>query len=97
MSSAATAYAETDDERFVDAVNSLGISTAATPDELPAVGHRVCDMLTSGLVGNANPVPAVRGVVNTLAGNGMSREQAVGLMRASSFIYCPQYARFMGR
>ncbi len=78
-------------------MNSLGISTQATPDELPAVGHRVCDMLTAGVVGSANPVPAVRGVVNTLAGNGMSREQAIGLMRASSYIYCPQFARFMGR
>lgn len=54
-------------------------------------------MLTAGLVGNPNPVPAVRGVVTTLAGNGMSKEQAVGLMRASSAVYCPQFARFMGR
>ena len=37
------------------------------------------------------------GVVTTLAGNGMSKEQAVGLMRASSAVYCPQFARFMGR
>ena len=97
LGSAATASAQTQDEKFVDAVNSLGIETAATPDELPAVGQRVCDMLTTGLVGNPNPVPAVRGVVTTLSGNGMSREQAVGLMRASSAIYCPQFARFMGR
>ena len=71
--------------------------SAATAEELPAVGHHVCDMLTAGLVGNPNPVPAVRGVVTTLAGNGMSKEQAVGLMRASSAVYCPQFARFMGR
>ena len=73
------------------------VETAAPPEELPAVGHHVCDMLTAGLVGNPNPVPAVRGVVTTLAGNGMSKEQAVGLMRASSAVYCPQFARFMGR
>ena len=94
---AVTAHAQTDDERFVNAVDSLGIETAATAEELPAVGHHVCDMLTAGLVGNPNPVPAVRGVVTTLAGNGMSKEQAVGLMRASSAVYCPQFARFMGR
>ena len=97
LGSAATAHAQTDDERFVNAVDTLGIETAATAEELPAVGHHVCDMLTAGLVGNPNPVPAVRGVVTTLAGNGMSKEQAVGLMRASSAVYCPQFARFMGR
>ncbi|MGZ8802346.1 MAG: DUF732 domain-containing protein [Mycobacterium sp.] len=93
---AASAQAETADERFTQAVTALGIQIAPNTD-LPAVGHQVCDMLTTGVVGNVNPVPAVRGVVATLASNGMSRDQAVGLMRASVGIYCPQHARFIGR
>jgi hypothetical protein len=27
----------------------------------------------------------------------MSREQAVGLMRAAVGVYCPEHTRFMGR
>ena len=62
------------------------------------MGQRVCEMLTSGLAGNPNPVP-----VGTwhgeprLQNSGMSHEQAVGLMQASVDIYCPQFGRFMGR
>ena len=93
---AASAHAETADERFTEAVTALGIEIAPDTD-LPAVGNQVCDMLKSGVVGNVNPVPAVRGVVSTLADSGMSRDQAVGLLRASVGIYCPQYGRFIGR
>jgi hypothetical protein len=93
---AASAHAETPDEVFIEAVNSLGIEMA--PDiDLPAVGNQVCDMLAKGITGNPNPVPAVRGVVATLASNNMEREQAVGLMKASVAVYCPQYSRFVGR
>ena len=93
---AASAHADTADERFTDAVSALEIKVAPDTD-LPAVGHKVCDMLTSAVVGNVNPVPAVRGVVRTLSDSGLSRDQAVGLMRASVAIYCPQYGRFIGR
>ena len=54
------------------------------------MGQRVCEMLTGGLTGNPNPVPVVRGVVSRLQSSGMDKHQAVGLMRASVFIYCPQ-------
>ncbi len=87
---------DTRDERFTEAVNSLGIDVAPDTD-LPEVGQQVCDMMTKGVVGNVNPVPAVRGVVTTLANSGMEREQAVGLMQASVAIYCPQLKRFAGR
>lgn len=93
---AASAHAETADERFTEAVTTLGIDVAPDTD-LPAVGNQVCEMLTSAVVGNVNPVPAVRGVVSTLADSGMSRDQAVGLMRASVGVYCPQYVRYSGR
>ena len=93
--SAAFADAQTPDEAFEQAVASLGIKTAHDTD-LPAVGHQVCDMLTTGVTGNPNPVPAVRGVVTTLANNGMSRAQAAGLMKASVVIYCPQFGRIVG-
>ncbi len=97
LGSAVTANAQTDDERFVDAVQAMGLGANESAEELPAVGHRVCEMLTAGLTGNPNPVPVVRGVVNTLAGSGITREQSVGLMRVSSAVYCPEYLRFMGR
>ena len=90
------AAAETDDERFADAVATLEIPT--TPDDdLPAVGHRICDMLTSGLAGNINPVPTVRGVVNTLENAGLTRGQSGGLIKAAVSIYCPQHASVIGR
>ena len=92
----ATAHAETQDEKFTNAVTTMGIPLGAS-DDAPTVGKRICEMLTAGLTGNPNPVPVVRGVVNTLAGNGLSREQAVGLSRLSAAVYCPQYARFLGR
>jgi hypothetical protein len=94
---AAPALAQTPDEQFTAAVNKLGIPLAPNTD-VPAVGHQVCDMLTSALKSNAvNPVPAVRGVVSTLENKGMSREQAGGLLKASVYVYCPQHARFVGR
>ena len=92
----ASAQAQTPDEAFVQAVTSLGIQTKPGTD-LPAVGHQVCDMLTSGLTGAVNPVPAVRGVVSTLENAGMSRGQAGGLMKAAVAVYCPQHASVIGR
>nr|WP_183467255.1 DUF732 domain-containing protein [Mycolicibacterium iranicum] len=91
----AVAHAETPDEKFATAVTAMGIPIGPNED-LPLLGQRVCGMLDTGLTGNPNPVPAVRGVVSTLAGN-MTREQAVGLMRASVAVYCPQWGRYMGR
>lgn len=93
---AAPAHADTPDERFTQAVNTLGIQVAPDTD-LPAVGKQVCGMFASQVVTSVNPVPAVRGVVTTLQGSGINRDQAVGLMRASVGIYCPQYGRFVGR
>lgn len=96
LGGAASAQAETVDERFTDAVTTLGIEMA--PDiDLPQVGRQVCEMVSSGVVGNVNPVPAVRAVVTTLTNSGMSRQQANGLLRASVAFYCPQFARLAGR
>ena len=91
------AYAMTpEDQQFTDAVTALEIPT--TPDEdIPAVGHRICDWLTVGLSSNINPVPTVRGVVNRLENAGMTKKQSVGLMRAAVAVYCPQHTRFIGR
>lgn len=96
FSGVATAHAETQDEKFTNAVTTMGIPLGAS-DDAPTVGKRICEMLTTGLNGNPNPVPVVRGVVNTLAGNGLEREQAVGLTRLSVAVYCPQYTRYLGR
>ncbi|EKF24920.1 hypothetical protein C731_1095 [Mycolicibacterium hassiacum DSM 44199] len=92
----ATAHAQNQDEKFAELVETLGIPVAPGTD-LPAVGHRVCDMLGAGLSGTVNPVPVVRGVVNTLENSGIERAQAAGLMRAAVQVYCPQYTRFLGR
>ncbi|MCH9733665.1 MAG: DUF732 domain-containing protein [Actinomycetia bacterium] len=96
VASAAPAYAETTDERFTEAVTKMGIEVAPDTD-LPEAGRQVCDMLTAGVVGNVNPVPAIRGVVTTLTNSGLSREQAVGMMRVSVAAYCPHYARYVSR
>jgi hypothetical protein len=93
---AATAHAQTDDERFEDAVSALGI-TAGPDTDIPALGRGVCDMLTEGIAKNVNPVPVVRGVVTSLQNSNLTREQAVGLMQASVGVYCPQHARFTSR
>jgi hypothetical protein len=93
---AASAHAQSQDQQFADDVAALGIPFA--PDEdLPKIGHGVCDLLTGGLTGNPNPVPVVRGVVQKLENSGMSRQQAAALMRAAVSVYCPQHARYMGR
>lgn len=93
---AATAHAQTIDEAFTKAVTEMGITLA--PDiEAPAIGHRVCEMLTGGLTGNPNPVPVVRGVITTLASDGISKEQAGSLTKVSVAAYCPQYSRLVGR
>ena len=52
----ASVQAQTPDEAFVQVVTSLGIQTTPGTD-LPAVGHQVCDMLTSGLTGAAIRCP----------------------------------------
>jgi Protein of unknown function (DUF732) len=93
---AASAHAQPNDQQFIDEVNALGIPVGPN-DDVPLMGQRVCEMLTGGLTGNPNPVPVVRGVVSRLQSSGMDKHQAVGLMRASVFIYCPQHGRFMGR
>lgn len=93
---AATAHAETRDELFTAKLIEMGIPMASD-DEAPAIGKRVCEMLTGGLTGNPNPIPVVRGVVTTLSSNGITKEQAVGLTRLSVAAYCPQYARLIGR
>ncbi|MGE2718266.1 DUF732 domain-containing protein [Mycolicibacterium celeriflavum] len=83
------------DAKFADQVAALNIPLGET--DLPALGHGICDMLTTGLAGTANPVPVVRGVVNRLASTGIERGQAAGLMRAAVAVYCPPHGRFMGR
>ena len=93
---AAFAHAQTADEQFASAVATLDIPMPAGED-LPALGHGICNMLTGGLTGNPNPVPVVRGVVGKLETGGISRQQAAGLMRAAVNVYCPQHLRYLGR
>ena len=94
---ATVAHAQTSaDEQFAAAVAKMGIPLGEGTD--PAkLGKGICDMLTQGLTGAANPVPVVRGVVNALAGQGLTHEQAAGLMKASVVVYCPQWGRLTGR
>ena len=77
--SAGSAQAKPNDEQFIDEVNALGIPVGPN-DDVPLMGQRVCEMLTGGLTGNPNPVPVVMGVRNALASNGVSRQQASGLI-----------------
>jgi len=96
LSGAASAHADHKDDVFVEEISKLDINFA--PDEdLPALGHTVCDTMTAGLAASPNPVPIVRGVIQRLENNGMTKPQAVGVVRASVAVYCPQHARFLGR
>ena len=96
MGGPAPAGAETDDERFTDAVAQLGIPFAPDAD-VPQFGHRICETLTTGFKSNVNPVPTVRGVVTTLQNSGMNRGQAINLMRISVAVYCPEHGPVIGR
>lgn len=90
------ASADTPDEQFGAAVTALGIPT--TPDtDVPALGHQICDLLTTNLAGAVNPVPAVRGVVTTLQSKGLTRAKAGGLLKAAVLSYCPEHASYIGR
>jgi hypothetical protein len=93
---AVPAAAQTQDEAFAAAVKALNIPFGPNVD-LPQVGRGVCDRLSQGLATNVNPVPVVRGVVNTLRNSGIDRAQAAGLLRASVAVYCPQYGNIIGR
>jgi hypothetical protein len=92
----AMSHAQTDDERFEKVVSELGI-TAGPETDIPALGQNVCGNLTEGIAKNPNPVPVVRGVVSSLENSNLTREQAIGFMRAAVAVYCPQNARFTGR
>ena len=89
-----TATTATPDEKFAEAVTALQIPLKPGTD-VPAVGHSVCDMLTSAIKNNVNPIPSVRGVVTELQNRGLERPQAIGLMRISSGVYCPEYGRYV--
>jgi hypothetical protein len=96
MFGGAAVHAQTTDERFVEAVSSLGISAGPETD-IPAMGRSVCDAMTQQLAKSPNPVPVVRGIVATLQNSNLSREQAIGFMQTSVIVYCPQFGRLMGR
>lgn len=94
--SAATVHADTNDDRFQKVISEMGLKAAAGTD-IPAMGRAVCDAITQQLAANPNPAPVVRGVVSTLENSNMTREEAVGFMRASVVVYCPQHRRITGR
>ncbi|MFN8227696.1 MAG: DUF732 domain-containing protein [Mycobacterium sp.] len=89
-----TTVPATPDQRFTDAMTALQIPLKEGTD-VPAVGHGVCDMLTAAIKNNVNPIPSVRGVVTELQNRGLTRAQAIGLMRISSGVYCPEYGRYV--
>ncbi|MCV7168906.1 DUF732 domain-containing protein [Mycobacterium manitobense] len=93
---AGIAGADTNDDRFQKVITEMGLKGAPGTD-LPAMGRAVCDAITQQLAANPNPAPVVRGVVSTLENSNMTREEAVGFMRASVAVYCPQHRRFTGR
>jgi hypothetical protein len=84
------------DQQFTQTVTEMGITPGPGTD-LPAVGRGVCDSLNQGLAGSVNPVPVVRGVVTSLQNSGLTRDTAVGVMRAAVAVYCPENRRYLGR
>lgn len=53
--------------------------------------------MTREMARNPNPPPLVRGILQSLVNSNLTKEQAVGFMRASVNIYCPQFSRYLGR
>ncbi|MGA5464253.1 DUF732 domain-containing protein [Mycobacterium sp. NPDC050041] len=92
----AIAHADSNDDRFQKVITEMGLKGAPGTD-LPAMGRAVCEAITQQLAANPNPAPVVRGVVSTLEDSNMTREEAVGFMRASVAVYCPQHRRLTGR
>ena len=93
---AASAHAQDADEQFLEAVDSLGITVGPETD-IPGVGRQVCTTMTTEMARNPNPPPLVRGIVRSLENSNLTRDQAIGFMRASVAVYCPQYTLYMGR
>ncbi|MCV7302473.1 DUF732 domain-containing protein [Mycobacterium barrassiae] len=91
---AATAQAQDADEQFEKAVNSLGI-TSGDETDLAALGRNVCNTLALEMARNPNPAPLVRNIVASLQNANLSRAQAVGFMRVSVAVYCPQFTKIM--
>ncbi|BBX04439.1 hypothetical protein BST36_21775 [Mycolicibacterium moriokaense] len=91
---AATAQAQDSDEQFEKAVNSLGI-TAGDDTDLAGLGRNVCNTLAVEMARNPNPAPLVRNLVASLQNANLSRAQAVGFMRVSVAVYCPQFTGIM--
>lgn len=93
---ATSAHAQDSDERFEKAVSELGI-TAAPEADIPGLGRQVCNTMTTEMARNPNPPPIVRGIIASLQNSNLTKEQAIGFMRASVSIYCPQFSRYTGR
>jgi hypothetical protein len=97
MAGTATAGATTPkDQQFTKVVSELGIPVES-PEQAVQLGNNICTLLTNGGAAGPNPVPVVRGVVTTLTNNGLEKSQAVPVMRAAVALYCPEYARLIGR
>lgn len=84
------------DQRYIDAVAQLNIPFASGVD-IPGQGHQICEMISSGRKQTVDPVRTIRGVVQTLQNSGMSRGQAVALMKLSVAAYCPEHTAITGR
>ncbi len=91
---AAAAQAQDADEQFEKAVSSLGI-TAGDETDIAALGRNVCNTLALEMARNPNPAPLVRNIVASLQNANLSRGQAVGFMRVSVAVYCPQFTGIM--
>lgn len=96
LGGAASAYAQDADEQFLEAVDSLGITVGQETD-IPGVGRQVCTTMATEMARNPNPPPIVRGIIASLVNSNLTKEQAVGFMRASVTVYCPQFSGYIGR
>jgi Protein of unknown function (DUF732) len=84
LGAAAAAHADTDDQRFLAALKSEGITDHLSPAHAIEAGHSVCQKLDGG----ETPTQVVNDVLNNST---MPAYHSGHLVGASIKVYCPQY------
>ncbi len=82
-----------EDRRFLEIVKELNVPTNS-PEEAVQVGREICNTMAAGQI---EPARTVRGMLNTLMGQGLEKGQAIHLVWGAVDVYCPRYSSLVGR
>jgi len=84
LGAVSTAHADTNDDKFLAALKSEGITDHVSPGHAIEAGHTVCQKLDQGMT----PTQVANDVLNS---SNMPAYHAVYFVGASIKEYCPQY------